>query len=32
MAHDAVTARILARIEEGESRVRCGDGRVADER
>lgn len=29
---EAVTARTLARIEEGASRVRCGDGRVAEDR
>lgn len=27
-----VTARVLARIEEGASRVRVGEGRVAEER
>jgi hypothetical protein len=29
---EKVTARVLARIEDGASRVRVGDGRVADER
>jgi hypothetical protein len=30
--HDEVTARTLARIEEGASRVSCGEGRVAADR
>lgn len=29
---EKVTARVLARIEEGASRVRVGDGRVAEDR
>ena len=29
---EKVTARVLARIDEGASRVRVGDGRVADDR
>lgn len=29
---EKVTARVLARMEEGASRVRVGDGRVADDR
>lgn len=29
---EKVTARVLARIEEGASRVRVADGRVADDR
>jgi hypothetical protein len=29
---EKVTARVLARIEEGASRVSVGDGRVADDR
>jgi len=32
LRHEKVTARTLARIEEGASRVRCGEGRVAGER
>jgi hypothetical protein len=29
---EKVTARVLARIDEGASRVRAGDGRVADDK
>lgn len=29
---EKVTARTLARIDEGASRVSCGDGRVAEDR
>jgi len=29
---EKVTARVLARMEEGASRVRVGDGRVAEDR
>jgi hypothetical protein len=32
MTVEKVTARVLARMEEGASRVRVGDGRVAEDR